>query len=126
METTLPSHLTLVRRAEINKINDRIYWQGCEEKDTFPHCICGNQCGGSSGNWEYIDLRIQLYQSPSYTQRTPTPATETLAHPCSSLLCLLSEIRNCVDVYQLINKKYVVHLHTIILFNCYKKLNHEA
>lgn len=52
METTLPSHLTLVRRADINKINDGIYWQGCEEKDTFPHCICGNQCGGSSGNWE--------------------------------------------------------------------------
>ena len=52
IETTWPFHLTLVRRTEINKISDRICWQGCEEKDTFPHCQW--ECELAQCMWESV------------------------------------------------------------------------
>lgn len=52
IETTWPFHLTLIRRTEINKINDRICCQGCEEKDTFPHCQW--ECELAQRMWESV------------------------------------------------------------------------
>ena len=52
---------------------------------------CANQYGSFSGNWKSIYLKIQLYHSWAYTQKTFYPTTSALVQLCSFIESLYSK-----------------------------------
>lgn len=60
--------------------------------------LCVNQCDSSYGRWGWIYLKIQLYDSWAFIQRTLFSNSETLSHPIILLLySYQQEIKNNLE-----------------------------
>lgn len=74
-----------------------------------------NQCGHLSRRLKLISLKIQLYQSCEYAQKTLQPTTKILISSTMLLVLFIiakdQELRKCLSAEEWIIKN-VLHLHT--------------